>query len=125
MKVGMSLGKCVRDIFSGKVKYDDVLIIISNTSFNPNTPDHWAGLWDGYSKIDSYWRNYKDQEHEIRDLCLRLYRDGKLHQPRRFGKDQQWSSTVWFNICLTDEDHNKNPSAKLAYEKYRTLAGLI
>ena len=121
MKVGMSLGKCVRDIFSGKVKYDDVLIIISNTSFNPNDQDHWAGLWDGYTRIDDYWRNYKDQEHEIRDLCLRLYRDGKLHQPRRFGKDPHRTWAVWCNVCLSDEDHEKNPSAKLAYEKCELL----
>ena len=125
MKVGFSLGRCVKDIHSGKVNYNDVLVIISNTSFDPNKQDHWNGLWSGYSTISTYWAEFSDQETEIKKLCLRLFNEGKLHQPRKFGNPPHRNYPTWLNVCLTDDDHERNPSAKLAYEKYKTLAGLL
>ena len=39
MKVGLSYSRCVRDIIDGKVDYDDVLVIIARTNFDPHNDD--------------------------------------------------------------------------------------
>ena len=35
MKVGLSLSRCVKDIVLGKVMYEDVLVVIARTDFDP------------------------------------------------------------------------------------------
>ena len=41
MKVGLSLSRCMRDIVEARVVYDDVLVIIARTDFDPHDDAHW------------------------------------------------------------------------------------
>ena len=46
MKVGLSFSRCLRDIFEGTVKFDDVLVIVSRTDVDPHNDNHWNSLSD-------------------------------------------------------------------------------
>ena len=48
MKVGLSLSRCMRDIFNGTVDEEDVLVIVARTDFDPHNDNHWNNIWDGY-----------------------------------------------------------------------------
>ena len=54
MKVGLSYSRCVRDIIDGVVDYDDVLVIISRTNFDPHNDEEWQSIWEGYNGPVSY-----------------------------------------------------------------------
>jgi hypothetical protein len=87
MKIGTSLGKCVRSILAGEVKEEDVLFIISNTKC-PN-------IESLMEVIDEYYYTYQGaagrvadydmSKYSLADACAvaqRLFEGGKLHQPR-------------------------------------------
>mgnify|MGYP000745180935 CR=1 FL=1 len=48
MKVGLSFSRCIRDIVEARVEFDDVLVIVSRTDFDPHNDRHWEGIWNGY-----------------------------------------------------------------------------
>ena len=48
MKIGLSLSRCMRDIVEARVDYDEVLVIISRTDFDPHNDANWKGIWQGY-----------------------------------------------------------------------------
>ena len=87
MKIGTSLGKCVKDLLDGKIAYDDVLFIVSNT----RGPDEeklreiMSEYWYGYLSNPAYDLSaYTEQE--AQDIAVQLFNDGKLFQPRMFIK---------------------------------------
>lgn len=43
MKVGLSFSRCIRDIVEARVEFDDVLVIVSRTDFDPHNDRHWEG----------------------------------------------------------------------------------
>ena len=49
MKVGLSFSRCIKDIFLGEVDYEEVLIIIASTNFNPNDDISWEDIQRGLS----------------------------------------------------------------------------
>lgn len=90
MKIGTSLGKCVKSILAGEVKEEDVLVIVTNT----NCPT----LETLMEVIDEYYHGYQGSRgrgaaydmsgHSLADACAvaqRLFESGKLHQPRAVG----------------------------------------
>ena len=44
MKVGLSLSRCMRDVYTGKVDEEDVLVIIARTDFDPHNDNHWDAI---------------------------------------------------------------------------------
>ena len=124
MKIGFSFSRCVRDIFENKVDIDDVIVIIARTDFDPLNNNQWKNIWKGYTTRGE-WRGLEDHEDDVRELARKLYSDGKLHQPRRFGA---WPIGPvrhhWYDLIATDEINKENPAVKHAWEQYQIVIGL-
>lgn len=139
MKIGLSYSRCVRDIVEGKVDIADVLVIIARTDFDPTNDEQWRGIWLGYaggsnrgSMIRMFggsnpeWSGYGDEDEELfRSVSIELWESGKLHQPRKFGAHPRRLPYIWVETFLPDEELDKNPAAKKAFEKFQMVAGLI
>lgn len=115
MKIGNSLGRCIRDIVEDKVDYDDVLVIVTRTRIEQE--EHLDGVIDHYLGEPSYLMGLD------RDACValahRLYRDGKLHQPRLVGATpgRVGNDSVWLDAVPTEI--GDNPVVQSAWEAYR------
>ena len=141
MKIGLSYSRCVKDIVDGVVDIDDVLIIIARTDFDPHIDDQWQGIWEGYgggggsngSMIRGFfsgvsnpeWVGYTDEDEDrFRSVSIELWETGKFHQPRKFGAHPTRRSEIWLEAVLPNSELEKNPSAKMAWDKFQTIAGL-
>lgn len=129
MKVGTSYSRCVREIYEGKVDIDDVMVIVARTDFDPTIDKQWDNIWKGYSVSAGFsfpeWSNYEDKEQEFREISIKLWKSGKIHQPRKFGTFVSRTQSVWYDLILTEETHQDNPAVKKAFEQYQMLAGLM
>jgi hypothetical protein len=136
MKIGLSYSRCVRDIVDGTVDINDVLVIIARTDFNPHDDEQWQSIWQGYaggsdaSLMRGYfgganpeWAGYDDED-LFRSVSIELWESGKLHQPRKFGAHPKRRPEIWLEAVLPSEELEKNPAAKLAWDKFQTVAGL-
>jgi hypothetical protein len=99
MKIGFSLGRCVRDIVNDTVSIDDVYLIVSRTLIHDSSqiddiidsylsrPDYLAGLDEG--------RCY--------DVAHQLYLSGRIYQPRVHGFNPRKVSedAVWMDLMPT------------------------
>lgn len=129
MKVGLSLSRCIRDIYEGKVDLNDVLVIIARTKCT-NNDDSWNELWHGYRErgglSNPEWINIPEEdEPKMRAIYSSLFTEGKLHQPRNFGSHPPRLSYIWLETFLPDNELDRNPAAKKAFEKFKTIAGLV
>ncbi len=138
MKIGLSYSRCVRDIVEGKVDIADVLVVISRTDFNPHDDKQWQGIWQGYaggsnrgSMIRMFggsnpeWGSYGDEDEDLfRSVSIELWESGKLHQARQFGAHPRRMPYYWLETVLPSDELENNPSAKIAWEKFQTVAGL-
>ena len=129
MKIGLSYSRCVRDIVDGAVDIADVLIIISRTDFDPHDNEQWQGIWQGYHQRGGWsqpeWGHYaEDDEDRFRSVSIELWESGKLHQPRKFGAHPIRRPEIWLEAVLPSSELKKNPAAKIAWDKFQTVAGL-
>ena len=129
MKIGLSYSRCVRDIVDGTVDIDDVLIIISRTNFDPHDDEQWRGIWIGYHDSmglsNPEWRNYPpEDEDRFRSASIELLESGKLHQPRQFGAHPRRMPYYWLETGLPDNELERFPAVKLAWDHFQTVAGL-
>lgn len=90
MKIGTSLGKCVRSILAGEVKEEDVMFVVSNT--NCPTLETLMSVMEQYyyefSGRGGRRAAYDMSAYSLADACAvaqRLMESGKLHQPRAVG----------------------------------------
>jgi len=131
MKIGLSYSRCILDIVEGRVDMEDVLVLITRTDFDPRDDDQWAGIWSGYclgGMSNPEWGLYdyhsKDDEDKFRSISTMLYEDGKVHQPRQFGAHPRRRPEIWLEAVLPNSELEANPTAKLAWEKFQTIAAL-
>lgn len=129
MKIGFSYSRCVRDIVEGNVSIDDVLIIISRTNFDPNDYQQWADIWGGYrygGHSRAEWRGATDaDEARYRAISIRLWEEGKLHQPRQFGAHPRRSPYVWVDTGpIGHEQYQQPESVQQAWQNYLMLSAL-
>lgn len=134
MKVGTSLSRCVRDIYKGTVDIYDVLVIIARTDFDPEDDVQWKSIWKAYAGGNSFsyhgrsapeWASIpQESEQTVRDICISLKQQGKLHQPRQYGAHPQRFPDYWYDVILTPENMENNPAAKKSWESYKMFAGL-
>jgi hypothetical protein len=131
MKLGTSFSRCVRDIVDGKVDFNDVVVIVARTNFDPENDKQWEGIWKGYAGDGSgsmwshpEWYGYSEREHDFRDVSIRLKKSGKLHQPRQFGAFPVRLNEYWYELVLTADVLEDNPAAKKAFENYKFIAGI-
>ena len=128
MKVGLSFSRCMRDLYEEKVKFDDVLVIVSRTNIDPYNDKHWDSVWEGYKRggySHPEWSNYKDKSDDFRKLAARLYDNGKLHQPRKFKLGNPVRLPYyWLDLVVPVEDLEELPAVKAIWEQYQIVAGL-
>lgn len=132
MKVGLSFSRCVLDIVEGRVDFDDVLVIIARTDFDPNNDEQWQSIWHGYTarsgwSLTAEWYDWADREGAedlFREVTKRLWDWGKLHQPRKFGVNPAKRREYWLETVLPSEELDRNPAAKEAWDRFQVVAGL-
>lgn len=137
MKIGLSYSRCVRDIVDGIVDINDVLVIIARTDFDPREDDQWRGIWRGYGGgqkevdelrmalggVNPEWVGYTNED-AFRKVSIDLLETGKFHQPRQFGAWPKRRPEIWLEAVLPNEELEKNPAAKAAWDKFQTVASL-
>jgi len=128
MYIGTSLGRCLRSILMDEVSEDDVLLLITRTQ----TKDYEAFL----TIVKQYyeegnWSSHRPEEYdlavkpwnEVEELASRLYKSGKIHQPRNFALlgsqfiHPDLSNDVWVEV--SPKNRNTTPAVVQAYEQYR------
>jgi hypothetical protein len=131
MKIGLSYSRCVLDIVEERVDINDVLIIISRTDFDPRDDLQWSSIWEGYcyggmsrAEWGHYDYNSKEDEDKFRSVSIMLWEDGKLHQPRKFGRHPARRSEIWLETVLPSEELDRNPAVKKAWDNFQVVAGL-
>jgi len=128
MKLGLSLSRCIRDIYNGKVNETEVAVIIARTDFNPHKDSEWSQIWYGYTASGFSrppWRDLIDDHDNVRKLIARLYDNGLIHQPRQFAKGFSPSLPYhWLDLVVADEDLEELPAVKAAWEQYVAVANL-
>jgi len=130
MKIGLSYSRCVRDIVEGTVDIGDVLVIISRTDFDPRNNEQWSGIWHGYNggsflNMNIEWGQYDDKdEQRFRDVSIKLYESGKLHQPRQFGTHPRRLPYYWLETIIADAELETSPTVKDAWDKFQMVSGL-
>ena len=131
MKVGLSFSRCLRDLVEGRVDYEDILVIIARTDFNPHDDEHWQNIWDGYRYggwSEAEWANAEDDtgvtnpEEIYRNVAIQLYDNGKLHQPRQFGAHAARMPYYWLDCSVPPNE--RTPAAQKAWEQYQIISGL-
>jgi hypothetical protein len=117
----------------GKVDIDDVLVIIARTDFDPNDDAQWSGIWDDYGGGQRLggifggheWMDYSaEDEHKFRQVSIDLWKQGKFHQPRKFGAYPARRPEIWLEAVLPSSELQRNPAAKDAWDKFQTVASL-
>ena len=127
MKVGLSLSRCMRDVYEGRVEENDVLVIVARTDVDPHNESHWNSLWQGYlygGMSNPEWAGLEDHEEGMRQLLINLYEDGKLHQPRQFGAYPARMPYYWLECSVPDNELLDKPAVKKAWDNYKVIAGL-
>ena len=131
MKVGLSFSRCLRDIVEARVLFEDVLVIIARTDFNPHIDDEWEQIWDGYrygSWSNAEWATAEDDtgvtnpEEIYRNVAIQLYDNGKLHQPRQFKAHPQRMPYYWLECFVPQEE--MSPAQQKAWDNYKLITGL-
>ena len=138
MKIGLSYSRCVRDIVEGKVDIADVLVIIARTDFDPRDDKQWQGIWQGYGGGSNgnmmrgffggshpEWAGYTDEDEDrFRSVSIELLESGKFHEPRKFGAYPRRMPYIWLEAVLPNDELENNPAAKMAWDKFQTIAAL-
>jgi hypothetical protein len=122
MKIGFSLGRCVRDIVKGDVTIDDVAFIIAATSIHDEP--QLANVIEQYMyRGDDYL--YGLDEAKCQEVALDLWKTNKILQPRRQGlhRHRQPENAVWVDMYPT---LNSNSDAvKKSWDAYRFMLHMV
>lgn len=121
MKIGFSLGRCIRDIVEGKVDLDDVAFIITAT--NIREKEQLAPVINDYMFRDDYL--FGLDEDKCQDIADALWESNKLLQPRRQGlhRHKQPENSIWVDMFPTELSENR--SVKTAWDSYRFMLHMV
>jgi hypothetical protein len=117
MKVGFSLGRCIRDIVNDIVGYEDVAFIITGTALRDEEAIKMC--------VDDYMYRNDYLAGLDRDQCLeiglRLFNEGKLFQPRLQGirAFRIPEGAIWADLFPTNV--SDSDAVKKAWEAYRFM----
>ena len=121
MKIGFSLGRCVRDIVNGDVELDEVAFIITATSVT--SVEQLDGVIQSYLYEPNYLLGYDQQE--CIDVARALWDTNRLLQPRRQGlhRHMQPENSLWVDMFPTALSENQ--SVKSAWDTYRFMLHMV
>jgi hypothetical protein len=117
MKIGFSLGRCIRDIVNEKISIDDVAFIIASTHIT--TREHLAEVILTYTAEPTYLHGCDYDQCMV--IAEALWDTNRLLQPRRQGmhRHAQPENAVWVDMFPTMLSENQ--SVKTAWDAYRFM----
>jgi hypothetical protein len=122
MKIGFSLGRCVRDIVRGDVNINDVAFIIAATAIHDEP--QLANVIEQYMyRNDEYL--YGLDEAKCQAVALELWNTNKVLQPRRQGlhRHRQPENAVWVDMFPTVASESE--AVKKAWDAYRFMLHMV
>jgi hypothetical protein len=121
MKIGFSLGRCIRDIVKKEVFLDDVAFVIAAT--NIHTQEQLVQVVDSYLYRDDYL--YMLDEAECQQVALELWNSNRILQPRRQGmhRHKQPENSVWVDMFPTVNSNSE--AVKKAWDGYRFMLHMV
>lgn len=121
MKIGFSLGRCVRDIVNGDVDINDVAFIITATNIKER--DQLDSVILMYTSEPRYLLGL--DENKCIEVAQQLWDTNRLLQPRRQGlhRHSQPESSVWVDMFPTELSNND--SVKKAWDAYRFMLHMV
>ena len=122
MKIGFSLGRCVRDIVKENVSIDDVAFIIAAT--NIYSEEQLKHVIEDYMYRDDEYLYGLDQD-VCQAVALDLWSANKILQPRRQGmhSHRQPENAVWVDMFPTVI--SKSDAVKKAWDAYRFMLHMV
>jgi hypothetical protein len=126
MKIGTSLGKCVKSLLDGDVSYDDVLFIVANTrgENEEKLKEIMAEYFYSYNRRNPAYDLSAYTLEEVCEVAVNLFKDGKLFQPRLhingWGNAHHLGDT-WYDIVPA---LGSSEAAKNAWDAYVMMSKL-
>ncbi len=117
MKIGFSLGRCVRDIVNGVIDEDEVAFIIAATCIREK--EQMDQVIEDYTFRNDYLAGLNVDE--CKRVAHSLWDNNKLIQPRREGihRHKQPENSIWVDMFPTELSNNE--SVKKAWDAYRFM----
>lgn len=117
MKIGFSLGRCIRDIVNGLVTEDDVAFIIAATCIREK--EQLDFVIEDYMYRSDYLEGL--DEARCKEVASNLWDSNKILQPRREGlhRHKQPAGSIWVDIFPTELSTNE--SVKKSWDSYRFM----
>lgn len=117
MKIGFSLGRCIRDIVRGKISEDEVAFIITATCIHDI--QQLTPVINDYMFREEYL--YGLDEEKCQQVALSLWNNNKLIQPRREGmhRHKQPANSIWVDMFPTELSENE--AVKKSWDAYRFM----
>jgi hypothetical protein len=121
LKIGFSLGRCIRDLVNGKVEINQVVVIICRTRVA--NEDQLRACIKAYQQRDGYLQGMPWDD--CWNVAKQLWDRYLLFQPRLSGarKVSVPEEYVWLN--LIPEAHENDPVTRHALNKYLVALKLI
>ena len=121
MKIGFSLGRCIRDIVKGEVSIDDVAFVIAATSATDRA--HLDNIVLMYGTEPTYLAGL--DYHACLAVAQTLWDTNRILQPRRQGlhRHAQPENSVWVDMFPTELSQNE--SVKNAWNAYRFMLHMV
>lgn len=121
MKIGFSLGRCIRDIVNGDVNIDDVAFVIAATNIRER--EQILNVITTYELEPEYL--YGLDHDRCMEVAYTLWDTNRLLQPRRQGlhRHKQPENSVWVDMFPTELSNNE--SVKKAWDSYRFMIHMV
>ena len=121
MKIGTKFSECVYDIVTGKVDFEDVLIVFEYGGWNFDHSDDWEACWSYHSEQpNGQWHGLdKDRVWMVIDelLFARKIHRYSLHI------EPAWRFP-WMEMVIPNDYLDQIPQLKQLWDEYQLLAKL-
>ncbi len=121
MKIGFSLGRCVRDIVNGDISIDDVAFLITATHIR--TPEQLDNVINTYMFERGYLLGLDNEK--CLEVARQLWDTNRILQPRAQGmhRHAQPENSIWVDMFPTALSNNE--SVKKAWDGYRFMLHMV
>jgi hypothetical protein len=117
MKIGFSLGRCVRDIVNGDISIDDVAFLVTATYIK--SEDQLDNVISHYMYEPGYLLGLDFETCKV--TARQLWNSNRIIQPRAQGmhRHAQPENSIWVDIFPTEL--SSNDSVRKAWDAYRFM----
>lgn len=121
MKIGFSLGRCIRDIVNGDVDLESVAFIIAATAIRDE--ETLNSVVEDYMWRSGYLSGLDEQR--CKEVALELWNSARILQPRLQGlhRHKQPENAIWVDIFATVNSNNE--AVKTAWDSYRFMLHMV